>query len=199
MLGRSAHRFLRLTREQYGLAGGFLADVIVGDPASYHPVALFGRAAQALEKRIYADSRSRGVAFEALSVGVPVLVTTAIAGPRRTTRHAVVLGVVTFFSLGGTSLARTGGRVATALEQYSGMTIIDEPRQWVPWLCSRDPNSLDADGIARATVESLAENTSDASVGTLIWGGRWRELPESWRTGALTPSMRWWATRATDT
>ncbi|MDN8625128.1 MULTISPECIES: CobD/CbiB family cobalamin biosynthesis protein [Corynebacterium] len=164
-------QFLHLTPEQYGLVGGFLADAIVGDPASYHPVALFGRAAQALEERIYADSRPRGVAFEAVSIGIPVLATTALAGPRRTTRHAIVLGVVTFFSLGGTSLARTGGRVATALEQYqSGMTTIDEPRQWVPWLCSRDPNSLEADGIARAAVESLAENTSDASVGTLIWG-----------------------------
>ena len=49
MLSRGAHRFLHLAPEQYGLAGGFLADAILGDPASYHPVALFGRAAQALE------------------------------------------------------------------------------------------------------------------------------------------------------
>ena len=30
--------------------------------------------------------------------------------------------------------------------------------------------TLDADGIARAVVESVAENTSDAVVGTLFWG-----------------------------
>ncbi|WP_435855877.1 cobalamin biosynthesis protein, partial [Streptomyces rochei] len=29
----------------------------------------------------------------------------------------------------------------------------------------RDPQALDADGIARAVVESVAENTSDAVVG----------------------------------
>ncbi|NEC35951.1 cobalamin biosynthesis protein, partial [Streptomyces rubrogriseus] len=34
----------------------------------------------------------------------------------------------------------------------------------------RDPQALDADGIARAVVESVAENTSDAVVGALVWG-----------------------------
>ncbi|WP_181806848.1 CobD/CbiB family cobalamin biosynthesis protein, partial [Streptomyces shenzhenensis] len=33
-----------------------------------------------------------------------------------------------------------------------------------------DPQALDADGIARAVVESVAENTSDAVVGALVWG-----------------------------
>lgn len=42
-------------------------------------------------------------------------------------------------------------------------------RTLVPWLCSRDPNKLDEQGIARATVESLAENTSDATIAPLVW------------------------------
>ena len=37
-------------------------------------------------------------------------------------------------------------------------------------LCARDPSGLDADALARATVESLAENTSDAVVAPLLWG-----------------------------
>ncbi|HEX5568678.1 MAG TPA: CobD/CbiB family cobalamin biosynthesis protein, partial [Streptomyces sp.] len=40
----------------------------------------------------------------------------------------------------------------------------------LPRLCGRDPRALDADGIARAVVESVAENTSDAVVGALVWG-----------------------------
>jgi len=40
----------------------------------------------------------------------------------------------------------------------------------VTHLVGRDPESLDADGIARATVESVAENTSDAIVAPLFWG-----------------------------
>ncbi|MYS21174.1 adenosylcobinamide-phosphate synthase, partial [Streptomyces sp. DvalAA-14] len=43
-------------------------------------------------------------------------------------------------------------------------------RRRLPHLCGRDPQALDADGIARAVVESVAENTSDAVVGALVWG-----------------------------
>ncbi|MCP2341982.1 cobalamin biosynthesis protein CobD [Actinomadura rupiterrae] len=37
-------------------------------------------------------------------------------------------------------------------------------------LCARDPAGLGADELARATVESIAENTSDASIAPLVWG-----------------------------
>jgi adenosylcobinamide-phosphate synthase len=43
-------------------------------------------------------------------------------------------------------------------------------RRRLPSLCGRDPESLDAAGMARAGVESLAENTSDAVVAPLFWG-----------------------------
>ena len=40
----------------------------------------------------------------------------------------------------------------------------------LPGLCGRDPAHLGAKGIARAVVESVAENTSDAAVAPLVWG-----------------------------
>ena len=40
----------------------------------------------------------------------------------------------------------------------------------LPNLCGRDPSTLDAPDLARATVESVAENTADAVVGPLVWG-----------------------------
>jgi adenosylcobinamide-phosphate synthase len=40
----------------------------------------------------------------------------------------------------------------------------------LPWLCGRDPQALDAAGLSRAALESVAENTSDAVVGALLWG-----------------------------
>ena len=43
-------------------------------------------------------------------------------------------------------------------------------RARLPSLCGRDPEVLDAAGIARAGVESMAENTSDAVVAPLFWG-----------------------------
>jgi adenosylcobinamide-phosphate synthase len=47
---------------------------------------------------------------------------------------------------------------------------LESARRLVPSLCGRDPNSLDEAGIARATVESVAENTADAQVAPLWWG-----------------------------
>jgi adenosylcobinamide-phosphate synthase len=47
---------------------------------------------------------------------------------------------------------------------------LDGARQRLSHLCGRDPSALDAAGLARATVESVAENTSDAVVGPLVWG-----------------------------
>ena len=47
---------------------------------------------------------------------------------------------------------------------------IDAARSRLPHLCGRDPSTLDEPELARATVESVAENTSDAEVAPLVWG-----------------------------
>ena len=46
---------------------------------------------------------------------------------------------------------------------------LDGARRLLPSLCGRDPALLDAAGLTRATVESIAENTSDAQVAPLLW------------------------------
>lgn len=147
-----------------GIVAGVVADRLWADPQQHHPVALFGSAADTLRRRMWADSVARGAAFEAVAVGIPVVITRSLAGRRGTARHAVVLAAATWIALGGTSLARTGTSMAQALRRSP-----EKARQWVPWLCSRDPQALDEAGMARATVESLAENTSDAVTGTLVW------------------------------
>ena len=47
---------------------------------------------------------------------------------------------------------------------------LEAARQRLPNLCGRDPSPLDEKELARATVESVAENTADAAVGPLLWG-----------------------------
>ncbi len=47
---------------------------------------------------------------------------------------------------------------------------IDAARQAVSMIVGRDPARLDEAGIARAAIESLAENTSDGVVAPLFWG-----------------------------
>ncbi len=47
---------------------------------------------------------------------------------------------------------------------------LEGARELLPSLCGRDPGVLDADRLARAALESIAENTSDATVAPLVWG-----------------------------
>jgi len=48
-----------------GILAGVAADALLGDPRRGHPVTLFGRAAQAVQQRAYADSRLCGAGYAA--------------------------------------------------------------------------------------------------------------------------------------
>jgi adenosylcobinamide-phosphate synthase len=148
------------------LAGGVALDALLADPRRGHPVALFGRAAHALEPRIYADTRPRGAAFTAACVlGATVPAALAHCNTRGNTRFAVT-ALAAWTVLGGASLAREAERIAADLEAGD----LTAARERLPALCGRDPARLDADGVTRAVVESVAENTSDAVVAPLLWG-----------------------------
>jgi adenosylcobinamide-phosphate synthase len=150
------------------LAGGWAADLLLGDPRRGHPVAGFGRAALALERALYAPSRRRGALFAGL------LVTGAAAAGELLARAAghvrlgrgTALAALTWAALGSRSLARTGHGLAGHVERGE----LEAARAVLPALCGRDPAGLDATALCRASVESLAENTSDAVVGALLWG-----------------------------
>ena len=63
------HRLAAPTlRRGVGLVVGMLLDIVFADPRRGHPVAAFGRAAGALERRLYADDRRAGVLFTAAAV-----------------------------------------------------------------------------------------------------------------------------------
>jgi adenosylcobinamide-phosphate synthase len=152
------------------LAAGWAADLAFGDPRRFHPVAGFGRLALAVERALYAPSRTGGALFAATLVGLAAL--TAEAAARGAERlagrrgRALVLAAITWGALGGRSLAGEGRRIAALVQQDR----IDAAREALPALAGRDPSQLDASGLSRAVVESLAENTADAVVGALVWG-----------------------------
>jgi len=148
---------------------GFVADLLFADPQWGHPVALFGRGAAALERRTYGDSRSAGVTHTGLLLGA--LAALGLAVDRAATRTGPAITTFTtaaamFVALGGTSLIRTGEQMAMLLEADD----IDSARRLLPSLCGRDPAVLDAAGLNRAALESVAENTSDAQVAPMLWG-----------------------------
>ncbi|WP_214415222.1 cobalamin biosynthesis protein [Sphaerisporangium fuscum] len=152
-----------------GLVAGVVLDAVFADPAGPgHPVAVFGRAAAAVERRLYGRSRARGVAHVGLCVGSAALL--GVVAERLTRRNVVartaVTAAATWAVLGGTSLAREGAFMAGALESGD----LAAARGRLPHLCGRDPSGLPEGELARATVESIAENTSDAVVAPLVWG-----------------------------
>ena len=151
-----------------GIALGHLADRRLGDPRRGHPVAIFGGAAAALERRTYADSRARGAVHLALLAGT-------VAGGGlglelwtrgRPVAHTLVTAAATWTVLGGTSL----GREATAVHDLLADGDLPGARQRLTHLVGRDTSVLDEGEVSRACVESVAENTSDAVVAPLVWG-----------------------------
>src|SRR3954468_17892247 len=86
-----------------GLLLGAALDAVVPDPRRGHPVAGFGRAAGALERRMWADSRVRGAAHTSLCVGAAVVAGRVLG---RRAGGSGVLGVVaaTWTVLGSRSL-----------------------------------------------------------------------------------------------
>jgi adenosylcobinamide-phosphate synthase len=151
-----------------GLTAGFLADALLGDPRRFHPVAGFGRAANRLEQAVYAPTQAAGVRYAAVAVGLPVAAAVGlhVATRRRPLVRAAFVAATTWAALGGTSLAREAAAMAAELDHDD----LPAARARVPHLCGRDPATLDAGEIGRATVESVAENTSDATVAPLFWG-----------------------------
>jgi adenosylcobinamide-phosphate synthase len=151
-----------------GMVAGALLDAAVGDPRRLHPVAGFGRAATVLERRLYAPNRRAGVGYTALATGIPVGIAVAmgVATRRRPWARAGLVALATWTALGGTSLRREARAMAEALDGGD----LDAARRRLPHLCGRDPSTLDATELSRATVESVAENTSDAVVAPLVWG-----------------------------
>ncbi|WP_223277788.1 CobD/CbiB family cobalamin biosynthesis protein [Janibacter sp. YB324] len=148
-----------------GLFLGWAADRALGDPRRGHPVALFGTWAGWVETRTHRDSRAAGVLTEALVLAPPLalgVAATRLPGPAR----ALATAALTWAALGGTSLGREG----LAVHDLLASDDLPGARTRVRNLVGRVTDDLTADEVARAAVESVAENTSDAVVGTLVWG-----------------------------
>lgn len=149
------------------LVGGTALDRLLGDPRRGHPVAGFGATVSAVERSAYAPSIRRGALVTAGSVSATAGLTWAVDRALVGRPERVLVGALVIWTcLGGRSLWAIGDRLAEHLEADR----LEAARALLPSLAGRDPSQLDAAGIARAATESLAENTADAILGTLVWG-----------------------------
>jgi len=154
----------RASERLAGVAVGLIADALMGEPpVRWHPVARFGAAMAWADRRWWRDSRATGAVYAASGIGAGVAsgaVLARVLSPFGSTAGAVALAV------GGCSLREAAAEVAAALEHGD----LEAAREGLRSLVGRQTSHLDTREVARAAVESVAENTTDAVVATAWWG-----------------------------
>jgi len=149
-----------------------LLDKWLGEPKRFHPLVGFGRLAAwcetlARKSDIAAETdnvvRIKG-ALSALFLLLPwVLISAALTAIPRW--GMLFQAVLLYFTIGTTSLARHARNVANAMERNN----LDLARFSVAMIVSRDTGDMQESDIARATVESVLENGSDAVFAAIFW------------------------------
>jgi adenosylcobinamide-phosphate synthase len=136
-----------------------------------HPVEWMGRLISYLDRRLNLEPSERWRRrFEGmitmLALGIVVTaVTVALATVlRRSSGGWMIEAILATPLIAQTDLRRYVAAVAEALDQG-----LEEARVAVSHIVGRDPKLLDESGVARAALESLAENTSDAIVAPVFW------------------------------
>src|SRR3984893_12220759 len=159
------------------LIGGLVFDAFFGDmPAIFrrvpHPVVLAGRAIAFFDRKLNREVRGEGSRRERGIITVIVLVGgAAVLGAvveracRDSLPGAAVEAILIAVLIAQRSLYEHVAAVARALDTRG----LAGGREAVRHIVGRDPMSLDANGVARAAIESLAENFSDGVVAPVFW------------------------------
>ena len=165
------------------LAAGFILDLMIGDPRwLYHPVCLIGNLIAFLEKilrKIFPKNHGGELAGGFLIVvlvclfsgGVPLLVLYYLY------RYLPVAGFVQevfwcYQLLATRSLKDESMKVYDRLKNGT----LDEARYAVSMIVGRDTQSLTEEGVTKAAVETVAENSSDGIIAPMFYmaiGGVW--------------------------
>jgi adenosylcobinamide-phosphate synthase len=160
------------------LVAGLLIDALFGDmPAIFrhvpHPVVIAGRAIAFFDRKLNRANRSetarrgRGIVTVIFLVGAAAAVGLAVERVARgyllgAALEALLIAVL----VAQRSLYEHVAAVATALDEGGRLAA---SRAAVRHIVGRDPMSLDTHGVARAAIESLAENFSDGVVAPVFW------------------------------
>ena len=157
------------------LSIGVVLDLILGDPQGWpHPVRLMGKLCGGLEKRLLKETdtgeRKRRFGFLlvvlmlAICGGVTCIGLFFVYHMHRAA--GIGLESILFYQmLSMKDLKKESMRVCEALEAND----VEQARQAVSMIVGRDTACLDEAGIARAAVETVAENTSDGVIAPLLY------------------------------
>jgi len=158
------------------MALGMLIDAAIGWPDRVyrrigHPVTWIGDAISALETRWNTGSARRRLFLGALCTAVVVIGATLPALLVQVMLPQGALGALLGAVLAWPLIAvRSMHDHVLAVAGPLSKGDLGEARHAVSMIVGRDPTRLDQAGVARAAIESLAENTSDGIVAPLFWG-----------------------------
>lgn len=151
---------------------GFILDLCIGDPYDFpHPIRLIGKLISALEQKI--RSKMKNLKLGGLILVLIVLLLSTLFSLSillLSYRIHPVLGIFTesiliCYMLAARNLHDESMKVYNAVQTGD----IERARKAVSMIVGRDTNVLDRDGIVRAAVETVAENTSDGVTAPLFY------------------------------
>lgn len=157
------------------LLAGFILDCILGDPYSLpHPIRLIGRLISALEKwvrKAFADHLTAGgtllAAIVLLTSAAIPLALLIVCYRVNIWLGAAVESILCYYMLAARCLRNESMKVYRAFREND----TEKARKAVSMIVGRDTAVLDRNGLIRAAVETVAENTSDGVTAPMMYMG----------------------------
>lgn len=154
---------------------GFLLDGLFGDPYfPLHPIRLIGKLISALEQRLLKSTDAKEVqlwkgavltVFVLAVVGLGSFLAAMEAYRFHPYVGVIVEAVMTYQILAMKCLKMESMKVCQCLEEGKP----DAARKAVSMIVGRDTMDLDEEGIAKAAIETVAENTSDGVIAPMLY------------------------------
>ena len=158
------------------LLTGYILDLLFGDPRQiYHPIRIIGNLISVLEKGIRkvfpktpGGELAGGVVLVLLTVGISTAVPAVLLAIAVWIHPAVYWALASFWSW---QILATKSLKTESMKVYAPLKAGDLPaaRYAVSMIVGRDTERLSEEGVAKAAVETVAENTSDGIVAPLIF------------------------------
>lgn len=153
---------------------GYILDLILGDPSTFHPIIIIGKIIGMLEKNLRKFFKSAkeekfgGILLWLIVTTVSFLIPFIIL--RFLYKLNNILGIIIesimcFYILSAKSLKSESMKVYYALKNND----INEAKKYLSYIVGRDTNNLDEESIIKATIETISENTSDGVIAPMLF------------------------------
>lgn len=147
----------------------YIIDLIIGDPPTWpHPVKIIGRLIAFLDRSLNDDRKIRGSFF----LAIVLIIVTCVSFLMVFTAYRIntLFGLLVEALIIATTISQKGLKDA-ALEVYDPLAKKDlkTARQKLSYIVGRDIVNLNEPEITRATIETVAENTTDGITAPLFW------------------------------